>query len=461
MYQILICVLILSINVCTYAQPDSLWSRTYGGITDDGAYSLEQTSDGGYVLAGYSLSFTAGSTDFWMVKTDANGNQEWNKRFGGIGQEACVAVQQTNDGGYALAGYTFSFGAGGRDFWLVKTNANGDSLWSRTYGGILNDYPSSMQQTSDGGYIMAGTTNSFGNGYEDFWLVKTDAYGTMEWHRTFGEAGVDEAAAVQQTSDGGYALAGTADTSAQGYNHAMLVKTDANGIQEWRRTFGHETDPDECYDMLQTSDGGYAIVGHNNYDRTLVKLDADGNEQWTQIYESFSAFALSFVQTGNGGYALAGYNYVGVEHADFWLGKTDANGNHEWAMQLGGTGDDGAGNDFCWAVCQTNDEGYALAGLSRSFGAGGYDMWLVKTGPDLSAPSAPEHLTIMAMGSDIHLRWDSLNDPEVTYNIYSDITAGGQFQNLVGTTADNEFVDVGAIEQPGTQKFYVVKAERP
>lgn len=444
----------------SYAQPDSLWSRTYGGGTDDAAYSVHLTTDGGYVLGGSTLSYGAGSLDFWLVKADANGNQQWSRTFGGSGQESCVAVLQTNDGGYALAGYTFGFGAGGMDFWLVKTNANGDSLWSRTYGGILNDYPGSMEQTSDGGYIMAGTTNTFGNGYEDFWLVKADVNGNMEWHRTFGEAGVDQAAAVQQTSDGGYALAGTADTSAQGANHAMLVKTDANGIQEWRQTFGDETDPDECYDMLHTSDGGYALVGHNNYDRTLVKLDADGNEQWTQIYESFSAFALSFVQTGDGGYALAGYNYVGVEHADFWLGKTDANGNHEWALQLGGTGDDGAGNDFCYAVQQTNEAGFVLAGVTRSFGAGNNDMWLVKTSPDPSL-EAPETLTVSAMGSDIHLHWNSVIGSNITYEIYSDAIANGQFQSLLGSTADTTFIDVNAVQQPSTQKFYQVRAVMP
>ncbi|MBU1937256.1 T9SS type A sorting domain-containing protein, partial [bacterium] len=152
---------------------DSLWSRTFGGNSDEQCFSVQETSDGGYILAGFTSSFGAGSTDFWLVKVNANGDSLWSRTYGGSGYEECRSIQQTLDGGYILAGYTMSFGAGERDFWLVKTDSSGDSLWSRTFGGNRRDDCYSAQQTADGGYILAGYTGSYGAGNADFWLVKT------------------------------------------------------------------------------------------------------------------------------------------------------------------------------------------------------------------------------------------------------------------------------------------------
>jgi hypothetical protein len=184
---------------------------------------VQQTSDGGYILAGFTDSFGAGINDAWLIKTDANGNKVWDKTFGGSGGDVALAVQQTSDGGYILAGVTTSYGTGNEDAWLIKTDANGNEVWDATFGGSNYDETYAVQQTSDGGYILAGGTYSFGAGNNDAWLIKTDANGNKVWDKTFGGSGGEVALAVQQTSNGGYILAGATSGG------AWLIKTDGNG----------------------------------------------------------------------------------------------------------------------------------------------------------------------------------------------------------------------------------------
>ena len=188
--RILLSLLILSVVV--HAQPDSLWSRTFGGGNNEQCYSIIHTADGGYALAGYTESYGAGSYDMWLVKTDADGESLWSRTFGGARNDRCYSIIQTADGGFALAGGTLSFGAGDYDMWLVKTDSDGDSLWSRTFGGRNTDWCFSMIQTADGGYLLAGYTYSFDAVRSDMWLVKTDADGDFLWSRTLGEGGNEQ-----------------------------------------------------------------------------------------------------------------------------------------------------------------------------------------------------------------------------------------------------------------------------
>ncbi|MCX6600255.1 MAG: hypothetical protein NT025_01675, partial [bacterium] len=229
------CPLALLLTSVALAQPpDSLWSRTYGGDGDEWCHSVQQTVDGEYILAGWTSSFGAGSEDFWLVKTDANGDSLWSRTYGGNDLERCYSVQQTRDGGYILAGLTESFGGGGDDFWLVKTDGNGDSLWSRTFGASNNDACFSVQQTADGGYILGGCTVTLGgDGYSA--LVKTDSSGNSQWSRIYGGSGWNS---VQQTADGGYVLGGSVVSFGQLYEDFALVKTDSSGGSLWSRTFG-------------------------------------------------------------------------------------------------------------------------------------------------------------------------------------------------------------------------------
>jgi hypothetical protein len=205
------------------------FAKTYGGTGNDNARSVQQTSDGGYIVAGYTRSFGAGSDDIFLMKTDANGNLQWAKTYGGTYWDYAYSVQQTSDGGYIVAGYTYSFGAGGDDIFLIKTDANRNISWAKTYGGTDEDRAYSVRQTSDGGYIVAGYTHSFGAGGQDFFLIKTDANGNLQWAKTYGGTDVDGAFSFQQTSDGGYILAGDTRSFGAGDYDIFLIKTDASG----------------------------------------------------------------------------------------------------------------------------------------------------------------------------------------------------------------------------------------
>jgi len=185
---------------------------------------LVQTSDGGYALAGYTNSSGAGNYDFWLVKTDSSGNAQWNKTYGGALRDVARVLMQTSDGGYALAGNTYSFGSGDEDSWLVKTDSSGNAQWNKTYGGMYEDNTYSLVQTTDGGYALAGYTASFGAGGQDFWLIETDASGNAQWNQTCGGTGVEGAYSLVQTSDEGYALAGYTDSFGAGDYDFWLVK---------------------------------------------------------------------------------------------------------------------------------------------------------------------------------------------------------------------------------------------
>jgi hypothetical protein len=263
--------------VKTDSNGNAQWNRTYGGASDDYAYALVQTSDGGYAIAGSTKSFGAGDWDFWLVKTDVNGNIQWSRTYGGTRDDGWwgVTLVQTVDGGYALAGYTYSYGAGFSDFWLVKTDSNGNMQWNRTYGGTSNEQAYALVQTVDGSYALAGYTYSYGGGggWADFWLVKTDSNGNMQWNMTYGGTLEDKAHALVQTLDGGYALAG--DTR----DDSWLVKTDSAGNMQWNKTYGG-TDWEETYALVQALDGGYTLAGGTddwtgNWDFWLVTTGKD------------------------------------------------------------------------------------------------------------------------------------------------------------------------------------------
>jgi len=204
-------------------------NKTYGGTPNDWAYSLVRTNDGGYVSAGATIPFGAAPSDFWLVKINSDLNVEWNQTYGGPWGDMADSVVQTSDGGYALAGSTWSASTG-FDFWLVKTDSAGNMLWNQTYGGGKDDWSHTVVQTSDGGYALAGYTNSYGAGRRDFWLVKTDSTGNAVWNQTYGGTDDDEAQSVVQTSDGGYALAGSTLSYGAGSSDFWLVKSEVGEL---------------------------------------------------------------------------------------------------------------------------------------------------------------------------------------------------------------------------------------
>jgi len=354
------------------------WQNTFGGNNVDYGYSVQQTTDGGYIIAGYTYTDSAAPNDYWriyLVKTDASGNLIWDKTLGvSDADDFGYSVQQTSDGGYIIAGQTRSSPLqNDNNLLLVKTDAGGNSLWRKTFGGSSNDLGYSVQQTSDGGYIIAGYTTSFGAGSWDVYLVKTDAYGNELWSKTLGGSGAETGESVQQTTDGGYIIAGITDSFGAGSWDVYLVKTDASGNLIWSKTFGGSGD-DYGYSVQQTSDGGYIIAGYifrspsGPVDVYLLKTDASGNLIWSKTFGN--GYGYSVQQTADGGYIVGGGT---TGSSDVYLIRTDASGNLLWSKSIGGSGADGG-----FSVQQTTDGGYIIAGITDSFGAGSYDVYLVK-----------------------------------------------------------------------------------
>jgi hypothetical protein len=341
--------------------PQIEWNMTYN-VSDDMACSVVQTSDGGYALAGGSAS-----SAIQLVKTDANGNEQWSKTWnvptGNVPAGWANSVIQTDDGGYALAGQIVV-----DNTWnalLLKTDANGNEQWNMTY---RSGQAYGIVQTDDGGYALAASTSPpFGSGPREFWVIKTNSSGNMQWEQTYPGIGFNEdPQCIIKTSDGGYALAGGFPGDIADLPYSRLVKTDVNGNMQWSMTY--RSPISFVYSLVQTSDGGYAMAGTNGW---LIKTDTSGNILWEKSFGGGNGWARAIVQTYDGGYILAGIVYPSpYSYTHFaWLVKTDANGTMEWNEQLGETGSDEA-----YSLIQTSDGGYAMAGISNG------DFWLVKLG---------------------------------------------------------------------------------
>ena len=359
-----------------------VFSIMFGGDESDEGNSVQQTTDGGYIVLGTTRSYGNGESDILLVKIDNVGNEEWRKTFGGINKDIGNSVQQTTDGGYIISGTTF-VNSSNPDLWLIKTDSNGEEEWNKTFGGNRGDYGGSVQQTSDGGYIFIGSFFTVGKN-QDIWLIKTDSNGEEEWNKIFGQEGNFEMGySVQETSDGGFILLGEDyDTKSMGY----LIKTDSQGIEEWSN---NKYDSVFGTYVQQTTDGGYIFTGFTTSGSysyiLLIKTDSNGNEEWNQTYGGGGGDGGNSVQqTTDGGYIITGWTgSFGKGSTDVWLIKTNSQGTEEWNKTLGGSSqDDGS------SIQQTSDGGFVIIGKTESFGSGDYDIWLIKT--DSQGNTVPE-----------------------------------------------------------------------
>ncbi len=367
------------------------FEKVFGGINNEQGWAGQLTSDKGFILTGTTSSTGAGGTNCYLIKTDSSGTLQWTNSYGGTHDDEAFAVKQTNDGGYILCGYTKSFGAGGYDVFLVKTNALGDTLWTRAYGTALNDYGNSIQLTSDGGYIVAGYTNGMLAAGDSgcAYLLRINPDGSMKWSKSFGSPSmITDAYALSETSDKGFIITGYTNGGGEPNGDAFLTKTDSSGNIQFMKTYGGKG-TDWGNSVKQTSDGGFVIGGSISTDSTskseslyLIKTNSLGDTLFTKTFGGgVYSFGQSILQMPDLGYALAGYtDAFGSGNSDACLIRTNASGDTLFTGVYGGSGDDEAN-----AVFQASDGTLCMAGFSNSYGSGFYDLFLIKT--DLNGKS--------------------------------------------------------------------------
>ncbi|MBA7688224.1 hypothetical protein ES703_96703 [subsurface metagenome] len=364
------------------------WMKTYGTTGTSSGWYVEQTSGGGYIVIG-GRALPAQTSEVWIIKTDSNGDTIWTKSFGGHAEDWAYSGQEVSDGGYIIAGYTESFGAGNFDLWLLKTDADGDTLWTRTYGDTNYDLAMCVQQTDDEGYIITGYRDAVEHeesGYPwngDLWLLKTDSEGDTIWTKTYGDEETwDEGNHVQQTSDGGYIIACLALYSEATLNSVMLMKTDDKGDSVWTYRAGGT----QLMCVRQTADDAYVAAGIRMGDLVLLKVGEAGNLLWERIYGKTNPiyandWADCVQETSDGGYIVTGIyglkSYVGgySEDGDLWLLKTDDKGDTVWTRLYG----QNPQKDYGSWVQQTSDGGYIITGMTETYGGSEGNLWLIKT----------------------------------------------------------------------------------
>jgi hypothetical protein len=502
MKKLLLILVLLPLQDCFAQAPDIGWQKSFGGTGTDAGTCVLQTSDGGFIIAGDAhaaggdVSENFGADDFWVIKLNGEGTLEWQKSYGGSANEIAFGLDETIDGGYIIAGYTLSadgdvtqsYGEG--DVWVIKLDSEGALEWQKSYGGSAYDGATAIEQTTDGGYIVSAVTLSidgnvtFNNGADDFWIIKLDGEGTIEWQKTYGGSDTDAAYSIRQTTDDGYIVAGhtqSVDGDVSGLHTIeevvndgdyWVVKLDSGGNLQWQRALGGFGN-DFAFSVCTTSDGGYAVNGistsndgdasgnHNSYDYWVVKLDANGSLQWQKMLGGASYDeGKSILQTADGGYIASG-SAVSDEgdvtgshgNSDYWMVKLDAAGTIEWEKAMGG-----ANGDYGYAAIQTADGNYCMAGYTYSdngevtLNNGEGDVWVVKLG------AATAGIPTMQQNS-ISLYPNPVTD---VLNIIpgNDAITDVAIYNLMGQTvtseswnAQNQTVNTSALT-PGT---YIVK----
>jgi PKD repeat protein len=361
---------------CLYALTASsqvIFQKTWGSAGNESARSILQTYDDGYALLG-TTDMGEGSGDVYLVRLNDLGDTIWTRTYGGTLGESGHWMDETDDNGYIITGGTSSFGAGNQDAFLLRLDEFGDTLWCKTFGGTAVDYGNSCAQLDDGTFVMAGRTLSFGGGF----LLRTDSDGDTIWTITFNNAADDWGRRVQQTDDGGIIVIGSIVGIGAGLGEYYIVKVDIDGNIEWTRSWGG-TGPDYAFSVAQNDDGGYIVVGGalsfgaGGFDVMAVRTDMNGDTLWAKVYGSTgSEIGYGAKQTDDGGFIILSHSAaIGV--GGIWVIKTDAMGDTLWTRIYGsGSGEQGL------RIQEMSDLGFLIGGSGTSFGAGGSDMWMLK-----------------------------------------------------------------------------------
>jgi hypothetical protein len=366
------------------------FETAFGGSSFDRGVSVVPTRDGGYAAVGSTRSFGPGDEDIYLVRTDAQGDSLWSRTYGGAGQDAGWSVLETGDG-LVLGGFTTSVGAGGHDFQLLAVDSDGELAWSRTYGGPGDELSWALAATDEGGFVLVGETTSTGAGEEDCLLVRVDAAGRELWSRTFGGERGDRCFAVARSPDGGYVLAGQTYSEGAGDRDAYIIKASADGRLEWSRTFGGEAS-DVAHSVTATADGGFMVTGYttslavDDDDPYLIKITADGETVWTRVLPMEGInHTITGDETTDGGFCLVGFTEDGRARTS--------------AVLFVRTGPDGrlssyeerrhsaAGGAMGYTVHATADGGCVFTGHATVVDTRGADLLLVKMAP--SVPGDP------------------------------------------------------------------------
>src|SRR3989339_456058 len=318
---------LLSISICLFAQPFSpTWIKRYGGSGIERGYSVQTTMDGGYIIVGSR----GGLENAYILKVGFNGDSLWSKIYGGDSMDYAYSVVNMENDGYAIAGGNSSIIGKGMEMYLIRTDRNGDTLWTRTYGGDSDDYARSIKETPDSGFVLAGYTYSFGDS-GDMYLVRTDKNGDTLWTKTFGTSYNDVIYSGQKTIDGGFVLAGLLDTI---YNDIYVARVTASGDTLWTRRDGGPG-REEAYAIRPTPDSGFILCGLKNYSDTkrddgyLLKINAKGDTLWSKLFGGSGYERFFDVQvTPDGGFILVGdVADSGFTNSDMYIVRTDAEGN--------------------------------------------------------------------------------------------------------------------------------------
>ncbi len=456
------------------AQPVIESQTTTGGSLKDSLTVIIFTSDGGSIAGGISLSNISGDKtannkggrDYWVVKYDSAGTILWDKTIGGSRDDILTCLLQTTDGGYILGGYSLSgksgdktqAGFGGNDYWVVKLDNLGNIQWNKTIGGNKDDGLYTLIETDDGGYLLGGNSKSGKSGVKtdtsragsyDYWIVKLNNSGKLLWDKTIGGFYYEKLTTVKQVADGGYVLGGYSESGISGEKTEnprgafdyWLVKIDSTGVVQWDKTMGGDK-RDQLTSMELTKDGGYIIAGYsqsrisgektadnrgnlNTSDYWIIKLDSLRNIQWDKtIGGNLNDTCTAIIKTQDGGYLVGGYSLSGISSEktessrgayDFWVVKISGTGTIQWDKTVGGSR-----NDNLMGLYEAKKDLYVLAGFSNSgisadkttLSKGNYDFWVVKL----------KYTQLAFTGLNIHA--DSINfseskiNPEKDFNVY-------------------------------------------